>query len=322
MGSRASQAPTWGTEAILVNVKGSGMDPLPATRLNVILPDGSMASKKETESLVVWPSARLRVVFGQTVNWFGLERGPWHAKAVGLVLKLAALVSPRWIVQDIINRVDIPVLKAAAYSTADAKKIAGRALFDYRKDRAWACLRSGGPRDVCWERSVLVGQHAVQVHLPRSEQNLRLLERTLDRLVSSVPFAWAGVGHGWDGFASAMALSRNEMKPKNRFGGVNLQTLRQLGPKDGTDTLLWIGRAWGSEKGMADEAHERLIAPLVGGAGRSVTRAKGLARVELAGSPSAGARGAKSSPTLSADLASIIKRNLELARRAVLRKRR
>lgn len=303
-------APTWGTEKILVQIKGSGMKPLPATKLHILLPDGTRASKKEEEALVVWPSARLRIVFGESVNWYGRARGAWHDQATALVMKLVPLAKPKWIVQDIIGRNDIPVLKAAAYSSAEAKKLAGRALFDHDKQHAWACFRSGGPRDVRWDASVLVGQRSVQVHLPPTDANVRLLERTLDALVtkSEVPFAWATVGRGWDGWASAMALSANDRKPRTSFGNVSLRVLGQDAPKDGADELVWIGRAWCSDVGLADEEHEKLIAPVAGGKGRKVSRKDGLVRV--------------SGKALGADLAEVVSRTQALARRAMLRKRR
>jgi hypothetical protein len=157
----------------------------------------------------------------------------------------------------------------------------------------------------------------VQVHLPETDANVRLLERTLDALVAKrdVPFAWASVGRGWDGLASAMALSVNEAKPKTRFGGVNLRVLGQDGPKDGADALLWIGRAWLSDRGLADEQHERLVAPIASGKGRTVAREDGLVRVSVP-------RGGRAPSALGADLFEAVSRARELARRAVLRKRR
>ena len=120
------KSPAWGTEPVLVQVKGSGMAPLKATKLHVVMPDGSIASKKQTAAMGVWPSARLRLIFGQSVSWFGKDKGKWHDRAVALVVKLAALASPKWIVHDIIGRNDIPVLKPVAYTAAEMKKKPGQ----------------------------------------------------------------------------------------------------------------------------------------------------------------------------------------------------
>lgn len=248
MKKQRAAAPTWGTESVLIQVKGSGMAPLKATKLHVVMPDGSIASKKQLETIAVWPSARLRLIFGQSVNWYGKNEGAWHDSAVRLVMKLAPLVSPKWIVQDIIGRNDIPVLAAKAYTVADAKKIASRALFDYRKDNAWACLRSGGPRDVQWDACVIVAQDAVQVHLPDTSANVKKLAAVLDRIVRDVPFAWAGVGRGTNGFPNVLALAGNEVK-RARIAGASQLALGQTNPKNGADSLVWIGRAWGSEDG-------------------------------------------------------------------------
>jgi len=232
------KAPTWGTEQVLIQVKGSGMAPLKATKLHVVMPDGSIASKKQLEEIAVWPSARLRLIFGQSVNWFGKDKGAWHDAAVRLVMKLAPLASPKWIVQDIIGRNDIPVLAAKAYTAAEGKKIAGRALFDYRRDNAWACLRSGGPRDVTWDACVMITQDAVQVHLPDTSANVRKLQSVLDRIVDDVPFAWAAVGRGTSGFPNVLALAGNEVKRVARTGS---SACGQTTPKSGagSESLAW-----------------------------------------------------------------------------------
>jgi hypothetical protein len=298
--------PTWGTEPILVKVKGSGMPSLKATKLHVVMSDGSIATKKQMERVAVWPSARLRVIFGQSVNWYGKEKSAWHDAAVALVMKLAALASPKWIVQDIVGRNDIPVLKPVAFTPAEAKRTVGRALFDYRKDHAWACMRSGGPRDVCWDASVLVTQSTVQLHLPATDANVRKLAAVLDRIAHDVPFAWAGVGRGTNGFANVMALARNEIKPIASYAGTSLRALRQVAPADGADSLVWIGRAWCSEKGFAEEEHQKLIAPLAG--------KRGEIRDDLV-------RLSKATKKDAANLAKVVARAHALLRRAVLRKR-
>jgi hypothetical protein len=302
---------TWGTEAILVRVKGSGMPPLEATKLHVVMPDGSIASKKQMATIGAWPSARLRVIFGQSVNWYGKNKGAWHDAAVALVMKLAPLASPNWIVQDIIGRIDIPVLKPAPWKANDAKKIVGRALFDYQKYRAWACLRSGGPRDVVFDSSVLVTQSAVQVHLPYSEANVRKLAGVLDRVVADVPFAWAGVGRGTNGYPSAMALVHDARKPMASYAGTTLRALGQVAPSDGQDSLVWIGRAW-CNGGFEDEEHEKLIAPALA-KGREIARRDALVRIS--------AKPGAPSKKLAADLSKVVGRAHDLARRAVLRKR-
>lgn len=308
--------PVWGTKKVLVHMKGSGMKAIEATKLFVEMADGKVASKKEEEALVVWPSARLRIVFGESVGWYGRSRGAWHDQATALAVKLAPLAKPQWIVQDIIGRNDIPVLKAVPFKSAEAKKLAGRVLFDHQKQHAWACMRSGGPRDVRWDASVLVRQRSLQLHLPPTDANLRLLGKTLDALVakSDVPFAWATVGRGWDGWASAMALSANDVGPKTSVGGTSLVVLRQDLPKDGVDSLLWLGRAWCSDEGIADDEHEKLIAPVASGKGRTVTRTRenGLVRVSV---PEKGGK------ALGADLAKVVSKVRDVARRAVLRKR-
>jgi hypothetical protein len=287
------------------------MPSLKATKLFIVMPNGERASKKEMASVAVWPSARLRVIFGQSVNWYGKDKGAWHDAAVALAMKLAPLASPSWIVHDITGRNDIPVLRPTPWKTSDAKKVAGRALFDYRKDHAWACLRSGGPRDVCWDASVLVTQSSVQLHLPDTDANVRKLAGVLDRLVQDTSFAWASVGRGTNGLPSVMALSRNEIKPIASYAGTNLRALNQVAPKEGSDTLVWIGRAWCSQDGLEEEAHEKLIAPIC--KGRAVRRRDGLVRVAVKkGAPS---------KKLGADLATLVSRAHELLRRTTLRKR-
>jgi len=320
---KATGAPTWATETVRVALKGSGMKPLKATQLHLVTPDGAVLSNPQMEALAVWPSARLRIIFGESVNWFGQSKGRWHDQAVALAMSVAPLASPKWIVQDIIGRNDIAVLAPLAYRADEAKKLASRALFDHTKDDAWVCLRSGGPKDATWDACVLVTQRSVQVHLPPTAANVALLEKELDRIVGEAPFAWGGVGYGWDGLPTVRALVRNTTKPKASYAGVALRKLEQVAPTDGVDALLWLGRAWCKEEGLPEDAHEKLLAGVLAKPGRTVTRTDGLVRVAVARPKSPDdAKGAKAGEKLGAELAKVVANARALSRRAILRKRR
>jgi hypothetical protein len=146
----------------------------------------------------------------------------------------------------------------------------------------------------------------VQLHLPDTSANVKKLADVLDRIVSDVPFAWAGVGRGTNGYANVRALARNETKRIASYAGTSLRSLVQVAPADGADSLLWIGRAWCSEEGFDAEEHEKLFAPVVG--------KRGDVRGDLV-------RLSSTTKKEAANLAKVVRRAHELLRRAVLRKR-
>jgi hypothetical protein len=301
-------SPTWKSKRIMVSLRGSGMPALEATALEVVLPGGAIASQREADAAAIWPSARLRLVFGVSVNWYGATGGAWQKRAIAVAMKLAKLVAPTFIVSDVTGRLDLPVLKPIAYSKSAAERMAARVLFaDHENPNAWAVIRSGGPHDVAYGASLLVLSDALQLHLPPGSEGK--LAALLADIVDEVPFAWAGVGQGLGGWASALALARNTAKGRTKIGTTSLVDLAQTAPKSGIDEQLWLGTAWTAET-LDDVERTKLLAKIV--RGRKVEPRGDLVRVVVK-RPAA--------RKLAADLQSTIAAARELARRRVLRRR-
>lgn len=301
--SREADEPMWGSESGLVKIKGAGAQKV--TKLHIELPDGSIAPKKAASELVVWPAARLRVIFDAYHLWWGSHGTRWHDAAVSAAMDLAALVSPSWILHDTIDRWDDPVLKPEPFSKKTAVKHASKTLFATKPPMPWTVLRDGAARGVRYQSSLLVLNGSVQVFLPPTPENVVLLEKTLDSLAGRVSFAWAGVGYGLAGWASSLAL-----------GGPVPAKLEQKRPALDADWLVWLGDRW-----RETPAKEALVAPLEQGTGRGIERKGALTRISVRRPGSSeDAKGAAPAKALSVDLGRVAAKINALARRAALRR--
>jgi hypothetical protein len=313
--AEAGAEPTWGKSTILI--KGGGMAPQKATVAQVEMPDGSVASWKAAEGLVVWPTVRLRIVFGHHELWHGKAGPEERAKAIRVAMKLAAITKLSWINQDIIGRNDVPILKPVPFTKTEAQKLIERTLFVEQKANGtpWVVLRTGEALSVRYDASMVVLEDSVQLHLPATAENAKLLEETLDALVDEVTFTWAGVGHGFGGWASALALVQSTIKPQP-LKSVGIKTLEQRTPNAGTDWLVWTG-------GLMREtpAHEAIVDPLGKAASRSSARKGALTRIAVPQPASPDdAKGAQPAEKLAADLRDALKKINAIAYRAALRK--
>ena len=307
--------PTWGKSTVLI--KGGGMAPQKATQIHVEMPDGTVASQKAADNVVIWPSVRLRIVFGHSESWHGKAGEEQREKAIRGSMKVAEIAKPSFINQDVIGRADIPVLKPTPYKKVDAQKLVERTLFVEQRGTgtAWVVMRTGGALDVRYDASVVVFDDSVQLHLPATTENVERLEKALDELVDDLPFAWAGVGYGWGGWASALALLQSTMKVRP-IQGVGLKTLEQRAPSAGLDWLVWIGDVLRETPAQAS-----VVDRLGSGTSRMVTRRGERMRISLPrpASPE-DAKGRKSAEELAADLGEVLKKIRDLQTRASLRR--
>jgi hypothetical protein len=295
--------PTWGKSSVLVKVKG--MKPEKATKLQVDLPDGSVASKKAALELAVWPAVRLRIVFDAARLWWGSHQTLWHEAAIAAAVELSALVSPTWMVQDTIDRWDDPVLKPEPFSKSAAAKHVAKTIFATKPPMPWTVLRSGGALSVRYDASELVLNGSVEVFLPPTPANAALLEKTLDALAARVKFAWAGVGYGLAGWASSLAL-----------GGPAPGKLEQKRPAMDADWLVWIGDRW-----RDTPAQEAILAPLERDASRTIERQGSLTRISVPRPVSPeDAKGANAAKKLAVELGDVTRKMNDRARRAALRR--
>jgi hypothetical protein len=307
--------PTWGKSTVLI--KGGGMAPQKATQIHVEMPDGAVASQKAADNVAIWPSVRLRIVFGHSDSWYGKSGEERREKAIRGIMKMAEIAKPSFINQDVIGRADIPVLKPTPYKKADAQKLLERTLFVEQRGTGtpWVVMRTGGALDVRYDASVVVLDDSVQLHLPATAENVERLEKALDVLVNDLPFAWAGVGYGWGGWASALALLQSTMKVRP-IQGVGLKTLEQRVPSAGLDWLVWIGDVL-----RETPAQAAVVDPLGSGTDRTVTRRGSLMRIALPRPTSPeDAKGRKPAEKLAADLGDVLKKIRDLQTRAVLRR--
>jgi hypothetical protein len=310
--------PSWGKRDILINMRGSGMRDQRASVLHIDLPDGSVASRSQADALVVWPSARLRIVFGESQNWYRMAGTPWHKQATLAAMKLASSVKLTWMNNDVIGRVDLPMLKPVAYKKDAAAKLVARTLFTegvgnrYHRG-AWSLFRTGAALSVRYDASLLVRVDEAQLHLPPTRENVAMLESLLDELARTVPFAWAGVGYGLGGFASAHAMMNAGVQPR-AIKGVKLGDLGQRDPD--ADWLVWIGPQL-----TGTPVREKLLAPLARGAGRKVALSKGLIRIAVERPKSLDvAKRNRPAVQLAKELALALKKVREADRRALLRR--
>jgi hypothetical protein len=305
MSKKAEAAePTWAKGTAVLKIKG--MKPATVAALKVQMPDGNVASTKTAQEVAVWPAVRLRVVFDAFSLWWGAQRTPWHKAAVSAAIDLARLVSPKWIVQDNIDRLDEPVLKPEPFSRSAAARHVARTLFATRPLTPWTVLRSGGALSVRYDASVLVLKSSVQVFLPPTAANVALLEKVLDRLPHRLTFAWAGVGFGLAGWASSVSLD-----------APSPGKLEKKKPAMDADWVVLIGDRW-----RASPAQEALLVPLeCDEAARKVERRGSFVRISVPRPASPDdARAGRPARKLASDLAEVARKMQDLRRRAVLRK--
>ena len=132
--------------------------------------------------------------------------------------------------------------------------------------------------------------------------------------MDEVPFAWAGVGYGVGGWASALALGQSTPNVRS-IKGVGLKTLKQRSPDAGADWLVWIGGL------MQETPTYDKIEALTHDSSRYVERKDSLIRlcVPRPASPD-DVRGLKPAEKLMADLREVVKKINALEYRAALRR--
>jgi hypothetical protein len=289
--------------------------PMTTPRVQIQLPDGSIATQKVADDLAVWPSARLRIVFGEGINWYGKAGTDWHKQAIAMALKLASLAKPAWIVHDVIDRWDVPALKPVSFAKAEAEKLLGRTLFRKDMPDPWTEMRTGDERGVRYDRSLLALREAVELHLPPTPENVDLLERTLDDLDGSIPFAWAGVGYGLSGWSSDLALTKDKRKV-TPVRGSQIRLLEDKSAVLGADWLVVIGGLW-----HVSPSHTRIVEELAKGPSRAVEQGGSLTRISVPRPESVDdAKGAKAAKKLAQDLKAAAKKIRAVEDRALLRK--
>lgn len=312
-----SAEPTWGKSTVAIQIKGSGMKAQKATRIHVVLPDGSIGSRKAGDEIAVWPTLRLRMVFGRGASWRGNAGAEQREKAIRAVIKLAAIAGCSWINSDVIGRVDVPVLKPVSFTSTELQRLVARTLFVEQKatGTAWIVARTGGALDVRYDASVVVLDDSVQLHLPQNAESAALLEATLDALVGEVPFAWASVGYGLGGWSSARALSMNELTVRS-IKGVTLKTIEQRAPGAGADWLVWTGALL-----RGTPAHDAITDALGRDESRTTSRHGALVRIAVPRPASPDdVESAISASRLAVDLDNALKKLHALDFRAALRR--
>lgn len=276
-------------------------------KLHIRMPDGSVADDDKAASLAMWPSVRLRMVFDPLFGWYRSRDTPWHKAAIATAMKLAALAKPAWMLENITDRWNVPVLDPVAFSKEKAEALVTRTVFlDGDGHTPWTELRSGDAFSVQYERSLVVRHDSVTLHLPPTEQNAALLEETLDQLVGGVSFAYAGVGYGYAGWSSVLAIDRGvkTMTRLEHYRRTKLDKLESTSATMGADWLLWIGDRW-----REPPQRVRAVAPLLEGAARTVEQKGGLTRITVPRPASLDdADGAKAAKAMAADLANVIKK--------------
>jgi hypothetical protein len=291
-------------------------------KVGIAMPDGSVADDPRAAQLSLWPSVRLRMVFDPHYGGRDSRDTPWHKAAIAAAMRLGELAKPTWMVENIADKWGVPVLKPTAFSKEKAKALAARTLFlDGEGHTPWTVLRSGGALSVQYDASVVILDESVTLHLPPTGENASLLEKTLDELVQGVSFAYAGVGYGLAGWASALTVDRGSsiagsarLEPYRRG---KIEKIEATSPAMGADWLLWVGDRW-----RQTPQKDRAVAPLLAGAGRAIEQRGALARVSVRRPASPDdAAGAEAAKALAADLHKVQKKLKDLQTRELLRSR-
>jgi hypothetical protein len=276
-------------------------------KLGILMPDGGLLAARDAEPVVLWPSVRLRVVFDPWAAWVKCRDTPWHDSAVERALKLAELVSPTFMVQDLSDRLSEAVLSPIPYGKAKAEAAIEKTLFlDAKTHLPWTVLRTGLDLGVTYDRSLLVRNDSLSLFLPPTPANAALLTKTLDALVGGggLPFSHAGVGFAVAGWASALAVDRAARDEPGTYRANKLERLESKDAVLGAEWLVWIG-----ERLRAPDTTGKLLAPVLSGAGRKVVDEAPLARVEVSRPTSPDdAAGAKAARALADDLAAALKK--------------
>jgi hypothetical protein len=300
--AKAAKAPAAAAEPVWLQPSAKGK------KLEIAKPDGSVVPAKGADSLALWPSARLRVVFDPWAGWVKSRDTPWHDAAAALAAELAELASPSVIVEDLRDKSAEPVLAPAPYTKKKGAELARQALFAPQKSAhlPWVVFRSGGELSVTYERSLVVRNDSLSLFLPPTAASVALLERTLDRALQGgdLPFSHAGVGFALAGWASALAVDGVREDAPSSYRANKLEKLESQDQVLGAEWLVWIG-----ERMRAPDTTGKLLAPLLSGAGREVVDEAPLARVEVSRPKSPDdAAGAKAARALADDLAAALKK--------------
>lgn len=202
--------------------------------------DGTFAKTEEAQKLVFWPSIRLRIQFG---GWYRYYHSDWQKKVAAFVFQRTKLARFSWIHQetDPISHWTAAVLRPLRFNQAVVKKWVLKNIFKTHPEDPLLLLRTGDQFSVHYNEGLLIFPDRVELYLPPTEKNVKLLEKMLDDIIkkdlaAKISFQFADISYGLCGWLYPFTqFSKNILFMSNP---------EKNSPIYGANWRLYVGDLW------------------------------------------------------------------------------